>query len=84
MIVVDPTKRWSSEQVFNLAAKMCDDAKKPKLDPIITMDDIHIKLCLLNYVQNFCKSAERKPISRVYFALPDTQSKESDQLFYFL
>lgn len=55
MIVVDPSKRWSSEQVFNLASKMLEDVKKPKLDPIITMDDIHIKLGLLNYVQYFCK-----------------------------
>jgi hypothetical protein len=73
MIVVDPTKRWSSEQVFNLANKMTEDVKKPRLDPIITMDDIHIKLSLLNYVQYFCNVAEKKPISKYYFALQDTK-----------
>lgn len=57
MIVVDPSKRWSSERVYELAAKMIDGIKKPKLDPIITMDDIHIKLNLLNYANNFCKVA---------------------------
>jgi hypothetical protein len=57
MIVVDPSKRWSSEQVYNLAAKMLDDVKKPRLDPIITMDDIHIKLSLLQYIQYFCNVA---------------------------
>lgn len=74
MIVVDPSRRWSSEQVFNLALKMTNDVKKSRLDPIITMDDIHIKLGLLNYVTYFCHVAERKPISKFYFALKDNQS----------
>lgn len=69
MIVVDPSKRWSSEQVFNLASSMIEGFKKPKLDPIITMDDIHIKLNLLNYGNNFCKVTERKPINKFYFAI---------------
>lgn len=84
MIVVDPTKRWSSEQVFRLAAKMVEDAGRPRLDSIITMDDIHIKLGLLSYVQYFCKAAQRKSISKYYFALQDTECPPNDQLFYFL
>lgn len=84
MIVVDPSKRWSSEQVYHLALKMLDDSSKPKLDPIITMDDIYVKLGLLDYVQFFCKVAEKKPINRFYFAIQDTQGKENEQLFYFL
>lgn len=43
--------------MYNLAAKMLDDVKKPRLDPIITMDDIHIKLSLLRYIQYFCNVA---------------------------
>jgi len=57
MIVVDPSKRWSSEQVFKLASKVLEGSSQPKLDPIITMDDIYVKLGLLNYVQYFCKVA---------------------------
>ena len=49
MIVVDPTKRWSSEQVYNYATKCLEQVRKPLLDPIIAMDDISIKLNLLNY-----------------------------------
>jgi hypothetical protein len=48
------------------------------------MDDIHIKLNLLNYVNNFCKSAERKQINKFYFAIQDNKCEEHDQLFYFL
>jgi serine/threonine protein kinase len=84
MIVVDPSKRWSSEQVYRLASKMLEGASQPKLDPIITMDDIYVKLALLNYVEYFCKPAERKPINRFYFAIQDPQSNQNDQIFYFL
>lgn len=48
------------------------------------MDDIYVKLNLLDYAQTFCKAAERKPINKFYFALEDHGSKENDQLFYFL
>ena len=57
MIVVDPTTRWSSEQVFSYALKCMDEIRKPLLDPIIAMDDIYIKLALLNYENLFCKVA---------------------------
>lgn len=48
------------------------------------MDDIYIKLHLLDYANNFCKAAERKPINKFYFALEDGNSKDNDQLYYFL
>lgn len=85
MIVVDPTKRWSSEQVFNYATKCLEEVRKPLLDSIIAMDDISIKLNLLNYENDFCRAAERKPFHKLYFALQDQQQKEENyQLFYFL
>lgn len=36
---------------------MVEGSNQPKLDPIITMDDIYVKLSLLNYVEYFCKAA---------------------------
>ena len=63
---------------------MLEGSSQPKLDPIITMDDIYVKLGLLNYVQYFCKTAEKKPISKFYFAIQDPQSNQNNQLFYFL
>ena len=69
MIVVDPTQRWSSEQVFTYALRCLDDIKKPLLDPFIAMDDIYIKLTLLNYDPAFTKPSERKTINHQYFAL---------------
>jgi hypothetical protein len=48
------------------------------------MDDIHIKLNILDYVTNFCKPAEKKPINKYYFALVDPNSKEHHQLYYFI
>jgi NIMA (never in mitosis gene a)-related kinase len=85
MIVVDPTKRWSSEQVYNYALRCLEEVKKPLLDSIIAMDDISIKLGLLNYETAFCKVAERKPMHKLYFALEDREQKEEHaQLYYFL
>lgn len=84
MIVVDPSKRFSSEQVFNEATKFLQNNKKPLLDPIIAMDDIHIKLGLLNYETMFCKFAERKPLHKLYFALEDNSGEANNQLYYFL
>jgi serine/threonine protein kinase len=85
MVVVDPTKRWSSEQVYSYACRCLEDVKKPLLDPFIAMDDIYIKLTLLNYESSFCKAAERKPINRLYFALEDQNpNEENGQLNYFL
>lgn len=75
MIVVDPSKRWGSEQVYNFSLKCLEDVHKPLLDPFIAMDDISIKLSLLNYETSFCKAAERKPINKLYFALQDTATK---------
>ncbi|MCB0370617.1 MAG: hypothetical protein KDD45_14620 [Bdellovibrionales bacterium] len=75
MVVVDPTKRWSSEEVLDYATKCLQDIHKPLLDPFIAMDDIFIKLTLLNYDPLFCKAAERKPISKQYFAIEDTNTK---------
>lgn len=41
------------------------------LDPLIVMDDIYIKLNLLDYATMFCPAAERKAINKFYFALLD-------------
>ena len=84
MIVVDPALRLNSDQVLEIAERNLANIKKPLLDPFIVMDDIHIKLNLLNYASDFCKVAERKPIHKFYFALPDPSSKNNDQLYYFL
>jgi len=75
MIVVDPNRRFLSEQVHEVAVANLKLIKKPKIDPFMAMDDIHIKLNLLNYTTMFCKAAERKPIHRFYFAIEDSQSK---------
>jgi hypothetical protein len=75
MIVVDPNYRFSSEQVLEIAEKNLKGIKKPLLDPLIVMDDIYIKLNLLEYATNFCKAAERKPINKFYFALKDEKSQ---------
>jgi NIMA (never in mitosis gene a)-related kinase len=85
MIVVDPSKRWSSEQVFTYAVKCLEEVRRPLLDPIIAMDDISIKLQLLNYENDFCRVAERKPFHKLYFAIEDNYKREENyQLFYFL
>jgi hypothetical protein len=31
------------------------------------MDDIYIKLNLLDYTETFCKAAERKPINKFFY-----------------
>lgn len=68
MITVDPNRRLNSEQVVEIANRNIKNVKKSKLDAYIAMEDIHIKLNLLNYDIMFCKAAERKPIHKYYFA----------------
>lgn len=68
MIVVDPNRRLSSEQVYEIAMLNLQNMKKPRLDPYIAMEDIHIKLNLLDYSNMFCKAAERPQIHKFYFA----------------
>ena len=57
------------------ALKCIDEIRKPLLDPIIAMDDIYIKLALLNYENLFCKVAERKAIHRLFFAMEENSKK---------
>jgi hypothetical protein len=39
------------------------------------MDDISIKLSILNYEIFFCKVADRKPMHKLYFAVEDSKQK---------
>lgn len=57
MIVVNTQERWSSEMVYNYAVKCLEEVVKKSItiDPIIAMDDISIKLGLLEYEKMFCK-----------------------------
>lgn len=84
MIVVNPAKRCSSEDVLNEANKFLESSKKTMLDSFITMDDIQLKLVLLEYEVGFCKVAERKPVNKLYFAIEDKACPVNDQLYYFL
>ena len=54
---------------------MLEDSNKPKLDPILTIDDIYVILGLLYYVNFFCTVAEKNPINKLYFAIKDPESK---------
>jgi serine/threonine protein kinase len=57
MIIVDPNRRLNADQVLEIATKNTTNVKKSKLDPYIAMEDIHIKLNLLDYDIMFCKAA---------------------------
>ncbi len=49
------------------------------IDPCLIMDDIIEKLQLLDYGNKFCKSRQRKPISRTYFAIDEKPTVSSNQ-----
>lgn len=75
MIQVTPQNRLSIDQVVELCEiQLKANVKKHKIDTFLIMDDIGEKLKLLDYEKNFCKVTNRKPISKVYFAL------ESDKI----
>lgn len=48
------------------------------IDPCLIMDDIIEKLQLLDYGNKFCKSRQRKPISRTYFAIDEKPTVSSN------
>jgi len=60
------------------------------MDPVLIMDDIIEKLHLLDYVSNFCKKRNMKPISRTYFAIKsdneptDKKVKDFVEISYWL
>lgn len=53
--------------------------------PDVCMEMLVDKLKLLDYERDFCKKKKpyRKPLSRLYFAVPDSGTNQTGQFFYF-
>jgi len=89
MIVVDPSKRIDSAEVFARSEEMMKVlAKQPKFDCILVNEDIYEKLSLVDYHKYFCTPLNKKPVSKVYFAIQEygkDQKAESaaEKFFYF-
>ena len=83
MIVINPTKRLSSAQVFQIASDHISQARKTLgIDSFLTMEDIASKLQLVDY-GGFCRLTDHRPIHKLYFALED-KAVDHAQLYYFL
>lgn len=54
------------------------------MDPALIMDDILEKLHLLDYLNNFCKKRNKKPISRTYFAIKSEKEPTDEKVRYFV
>ncbi|EGR31851.1 never in mitosis gene A-related kinase, putative [Ichthyophthirius multifiliis] len=85
MIIVDPSKRIDSGYVLFKSQEIIENMKKsPKIDCVLINEDIYEKLTLLEYQKYFCKPINRKPISKIYFALPDNNMiLNNEKFFYF-
>lgn len=79
MLRVNPEERISLEEVnikFNQVLKLCNiwltaiEENKPKIDPIIIMEDIIEKFRLINFEIQYCKKFNKPLIGRMYFACP--------------
>ena len=57
--------------------------KSPKIDCILVNEDIYEKLSLVEYHKYFCKPLGYKPVSKVYFAIKETQISENEEKFYY-
>ena len=87
MIQVDPSLRLNIPQVLELCQIHISSHRRPKIDPFLIMDDVHVKLSLLDYENTFCKKYRRPPVNRVYFAVsvdPDQQLAYLYDLVYWL
>jgi len=67
MIKVEPEQRLGIHDVVDICEKRIKT--RPRIDPILVMDDINDKLQLLDYENRFCIPLKLNPISKVFFAL---------------
>lgn len=91
MIVVDPQKRVDSAYVCKISDEMIATLRKsPRIDCILVNEDIYEKLSLVEYHKYFCVPLGRKPVSKVYFAVDDSDKKQdanksaTEKFFYFV
>jgi NIMA (never in mitosis gene a)-related kinase len=76
MIQILPQNRLSTEQIVELCEiQLKANVKKHRVDPFLVMDDIAEKLKLLKY-EKFLKDTNRKPLSKVYFALESDRTEQ--------
>lgn len=72
MIIVDPSKRVDASYVYQKSEEYYNYLKKtPRIDCILVNEDIYEKLSLVEYHKYFCKIMNRKPVSKVFFAIND-------------
>ncbi|KRX05851.1 Protein kinase-like domain [Pseudocohnilembus persalinus] len=85
MIVVNPQNRVDAEIVYKKSKNMIQQLKKsPKIDCILVNEDIYEKLGLIEYHNYFCKPLNKKPISKVFFAISEQVTENaSEKFFYF-
>ena len=55
-----------------------------RMDSALIMDDIIEKLHLLDYLKIFCNKAQKKPLSRTYFAVKSEQEPAEEKVRYFV
>ena len=85
MIIVDPNKRVDLPEVIEACKKYREKREsEPKIDSSLIMDDISEKLHLLDYTTRFCRLKGKRPINRLYFAVPDMSSNTQERFHYFV
>lgn len=84
MILLDPQRRVDMNTVFQMSEQMFNYLKKtPKIDSILVMEDIYEKLGILEYHNFFCKSLNKKPVSKLCFAMPENEMSNQEKFYYF-
>lgn len=84
MIKTDPQQRCDIQTVYSISEQMFQHCKKtPKIDAILVMEDIYEKIGILEYHANFCKALNKKPVSKLYFAVAEKETSGEDKFRYF-
>ena len=83
--MIDPQRRPDMNMVCQISEQMFNYWKKtPKIDSILVMEDIYEKLGILEYHSFFCNPLNKKPISRLCFAVPENELSNQDKFYYFV
>lgn len=85
MIVVNPQMRCDTKRVIDVCEAWKEKQKGAlKIDCLIVMEDIVEKLNLLDYRTLFCSKYGQKPITKTYFAFPESKIPKQEKFNYFI
>ena len=84
MILLDPTRRASAQEVVELARSELNKIKNMlKIDKSFVMEDVYFKLSLIDYKTWFLAPLNIQPLNRIFFVNEEEDYARTNKLSYF-